>query len=190
MIKENVWAIIPARGGSKSTPLKNMKELFGRPLIDYTISAAKNIPEISRIICSTDHDGIRDHCLERQIEVSKRPDYLAGDDVSTLDVIKHFLNTCLEKDEVLPELLVLFEPTSPFVQVEQIYACIELLLEHRNLSSSQTIVEPPPNHHAFNQRVLDGDLVKFRFPKERENRFNKQRKPKFYVHGNLRVLRC
>ena len=190
MINQDVWAIIPARGGSKSTPLKNMKDLGGHPLIEYSISVAKKSPDITRIICSTDHDGISDYCVDRKIEVSKRPDYLAGDDVSTLDVILHFLKTSIENQEILPELLVLFEPTSPFVQPTQVHDCIELMKANSNASSAQTLVEPPPNHHAFNQRFLDGQWVKFKYPEERENRFNKQRKPKFYVHGNLRVLRC
>lgn len=190
MGNSDVWAIIPARGGSKSIPLKNMKDLGGVPLIEYSIALAKRIPEISRIVCSTDHDGIGDYCLSRQIEVAARPTDLAGDDIATLDVLVDFLKTQVEKHDVLPELLVLFEPTSPFVQRAQVQDCIALMRANRHASSVQTLVEPPPNHHAFNQRFFDGELVKFRYPAERENRFNKQRKPKFYVHGNLRVLRC
>jgi CMP-N,N'-diacetyllegionaminic acid synthase len=190
MISQEVWAIIPARGGSKSTPLKNMKKLRGRPLIDYVISVAKNSPEITRIICSTDHDGIKDYCIDRGIEVSIRPDYLSGDDVPTLDVITHFLKGCVDSNIMLPDLLVLFEPTSPFVQESHVYDCIDLMKSMKDATSVQTLIEPPPNHHAFNQRVLEDGRVKFRFPEERENKFNKQQKPNFYVHGNLRVLRC
>ena len=190
MISQEVWAIIPARGGSKSTPLKNMKKLGGWPLIDYVISVAKNSPGITRIICSTDHDGIKDHCIKRGIEVSTRPDYLSGDDVSTLDVITHFLKGCVDNYHVFPNLLVLFEPTSPFVQESHVHDCIDLMKSTKDATSVQTIIEPPPNHHAFNQRFLEDGCVKFRYSEDRENRINKQQKPKFYVHGNLRVLRC
>jgi CMP-N,N'-diacetyllegionaminic acid synthase len=189
MNSSDIWAIIPARGGSKSIPLKNMKLLGGAPLIDYVIKVAKNSPEITRVICSTDHDLIKKHCLKRGIEVSSRPDHLSGDDISTLDVIIHLLQEIIDRGENLPELIVLFEPTSPFVQKSHVSECLNLMRINKEFTSAQTIVEPPPNHHAYNQRTFEDGCVKFRFPNERLNKINKQQKPKFYVHGNLRVLR-
>jgi CMP-N-acetylneuraminic acid synthetase len=184
-----VWALIPARGGSKSIPLKNMVKLKGRPLIDYAIIAAKKSAIISRIFCSTDNQEITNFCNKREIEVQERPSSLAGDNISSLDVIIYFLNAIIDNEGALPDYLVFLEPTSPFVLPDHIQGCIDLLNENPTADSAQTITYLPSNHHAYNQRYLDNGFLYFRFPYERVGRFNKQSKPEFYIHGNLRVMR-
>jgi len=187
--KEETWAFIPARGGSKSIPMKNMVKLGGRPLIEYVIRAGQASHSVSRIICSTENDKIADFCIASGIEVQKRPFSLAQDNIPTLDVIVYFLETFIKEEGAVASIIVLLEPTSPFVLPRHIDECVALIKSEPEVDSVQSVTPVPPNHHAYNQRFLKDGLLRFRFPGERVGRFNKQLKPKFYVHGNLRVLR-
>lgn len=187
--KDEVWALIPARGGSKSIPMKNMAKLNGRPLIDYVIKAGKASPSISRIICSTENEEIAAFCYMSDIEVQKRPPELAQDNVPTLDVVIYFLDTLIKEEGVVADIIVLLESTSPFVLIQHIEECIKLLKSDPIADSAQTITPVSPNNHAYNQRYLSNNFVEFQFSKERHIYYNKQLKPELFVHGNVRVLR-
>jgi CMP-N,N'-diacetyllegionaminic acid synthase len=187
--KDQVLAFIPARGNSKSIPFKNMVNLNGRPLINYVIKSGKASRSVSRIICSTENEQIKGFCKACGIEVQDRPKALAEDNASTQDVIIYFLETLLKTEGIIGDIIVLLEPTSPFVLPRHIDDCVKLLKSNQSADSVQSITLVHPNHHAYNQRYLEGDRVYFRFPEERKKFYNKQLKPKFYVHGNLRVFR-
>jgi len=186
---KETWALILARGGSKSIPLKNMVELNGRPLIDFVIRSSQISQEITRIFCSTDHAKIKAYCQERGIEICDRPPELAEDDIPSLEVILHFLNNMIEKEKTLPEFLVLMEPTSPFVLPEHVDRCVAMLKDDPAADSSQTVCQVEPNSHAYNQRYNDSNGSHFIFPQKRELYFNKQLKPNFFIHGNVRIMR-
>lgn len=109
---KKVLAVIPARGGSKRLPRKNILPLGGRPLICWTILAALGCKYIDRIIVSTDDDEIADVSRKSGADVPfLRPDELAVDDASTIDVVMHLLNE-LEKKENDYHYIVLLQPTS------------------------------------------------------------------------------
>lgn len=191
-IKKNdheIWGIIPARGGSKSIPLKNLVKLNGRPLIEYVIAAAKASGAITRIICSTDHNRIKSLCLEKNIEVHMRPKQLAADDTNVLDVLIFLLEQYQKNEGILPFAIVLLQPTSPFTLSDHIDACVQHLKENELANSTQTVSEFPHNYHAFNQRMIEDGSVAFRFSEERKKYYNKQAKPKFYIFGNLVAVR-
>jgi phosphoglycerate dehydrogenase-like enzyme/CMP-N-acetylneuraminic acid synthetase len=187
--KDSVLAMIPARGGSKSVPLKNMALLNGKPLIDYAISVAKETKIISRIICSTDSTKISSYCKDNSIEVQSRPDKLSKDNISTIEVIIYLLETILNTDKSLPEYLVLLEPTSPFVMPNHIEMCIDALKKDPTASSAQTVTRASSNSHAYNQRYHDENGSHFLFINERKISTNKQSKPDFFIHGNVRIMR-
>lgn len=107
-------AIIPARGGSKGVPKKNIKKLGGKPLIYYTIEAAREIFADDLIIISTDDLEIK-QCVEKTgINVPfLRPKDLASDTAGTYEVLIHALNH-VEQKGYLPDILILLQPTSPF----------------------------------------------------------------------------
>lgn len=97
----NTLVIIPARGGSKGIPYKNIKQLQGRPLIYYTIDAARCITDDAHICISTDDNKIIKTVEDYGISVPfKRPDALATDTAGTYEVLLHALN-CYEKGENL-----------------------------------------------------------------------------------------
>ena len=181
------WAFIPARGGSKSIPLKNLAKLNGRPLLEYAVRAAHAVGKVQKIICSTDHPEIVQCAHSLGIEVHHRSEALSGDTVSTVAVIEGFLEEISPLEH--PEMMLLLEPTSPFVKAGQISEAIEKLIQNPSVDSVQTVTEPLPNHHAFNQRVMSEGELSFRFADLRKGLFNKQLKPRLLVHGNLRVFR-
>lgn len=179
-----VWALIPARGGSKSIPLKNLLSLGGQPLLEFGVRAAQASSRIARIICSTDSDTIAERASVLQIEVDRRPAHLATDDAPVADVACEFLAR-----NGSPDILVLVQPTSPFLLPEHIEALLDAMGRDSAAQSGQTIVPCPHNHHAWNQREIVGGHVRFKFAAERAVAYNKQSKPKLYVFGNLVAAR-
>ena len=181
--------LIPARGGSKSILLKNLAPVAGRPMITYVMAAGLKAATLSRVYCSTDHPAIAQVCREGGVEVLDRPAHLGEDDTPVIAVVRQVLETVAQRDGRMPGLVALLQPTSPFLLAEHINACVQALRQQPTADSSQTITSVFHNAHAFNQRVVEGGLVRFRFPEERAAAYNKQRKPKHYVFGNLVVTR-
>lgn len=104
-----VWALIPARGGSKGLPRKNVLDLKGKPLIAWTIEAALDATCITRTLLSSDDEEIMQIAEEYGCEVAfRRPAHLASDISSSLDVVLHLFDTL-----GAPDYLVLLQPTSP-----------------------------------------------------------------------------
>jgi CMP-N-acetylneuraminic acid synthetase len=188
--KDFVLAVIPARGGSKSIPLKNMTMLGGRPLLSYVIGTAKKSSGLNEVVCSTDNETIARFCREQDIQVILRPDNLSGDDTPIADVMVHILETWHKMYDFIPGIVPLLQPTSPFILAGQLDELIRIMKQYPEADSAQTIATLPHNHHAFNQRIVEGKRVKFRFPEERLKCFNKQLKPKHHIFGNLLVTRA
>jgi N-acylneuraminate cytidylyltransferase len=131
-----ILALIPARGGSKRLPGKNIRELGGRPLINWSIEIAKAISEVSEVIVSTDDPAIASVAQAAGIEVPwLRPASLAKDDSTSVDVALHALKRYEENDTKFDGILLL-QPTSPFRTVEMIKEGMELF---RN-SSMKSVV--------------------------------------------------
>lgn len=119
-------AIIPARGGSRGVPGKNIRPLGGRPLIHYTIEAARACFEDGRILVSTDDEEIRRTAEETGLEVPfLRPPHLADDRSPMRDVLLHALEWSGEQGYA-PDVLVLLQPTSPFRTARHIREAMEL----------------------------------------------------------------
>lgn len=116
-------AIIPARGGSKRLPNKNLLNLAGKPLIAWTIESAKNSKYIKDIILSSDSEDILEIGRRYGVTSLKRPDFLATDTAKTDDVILHHLKELEEK----PDYIVLLQPTSPLRTSKHIDEAIEYL---------------------------------------------------------------
>jgi len=169
--------------------MKNVVDLCGRPLIDYVILAAKQSKTINRLICSTDNKNIASRVKAHGVEVLGRPELLAGDLTPVLDVFIDMLNRIGSREKRIAEVLVILQPTSPFLRPQDIDQAIDLLENDPEADSVQTITSFPHNYHAFNQRVIENGWVTFRFPEERKKYFNKNLKPKHYIFGNLIVTR-
>jgi CMP-N-acetylneuraminic acid synthetase len=109
-----ILGLIPARGGSKGIPGKNIKNLDGKPLLQYTFESAKNSKLLSKVILSSDDPEIIAVAEEIGLEVPfRRPTALAADDTPTLDVVKHALNYFAQKGQNF-DAVCLLQPTTPF----------------------------------------------------------------------------
>lgn len=124
-----IVAIIPARGGSKGIPRKNIKQLFGKPLIVWTIEHAKKSRYIGRITVSTEDKEIAEISKKYGAEVIERPEELAKDETPTIDVIFHVLQV-IKAENFEPEIVVLLQPTSPLRNAQDIDNAIELFLKN------------------------------------------------------------
>ena len=124
----SVIAIIPARGGSKSIPFKNIHKLAGKPLIEYTIDTALKSKKIDKIIVSTDSNEIINTVSKYNgVIVLKRPDYLSTDESSTESCLLHVLDTLNKDQNYIPKIVLTLEPTSPFRSLKTINDAIKKL---------------------------------------------------------------
>jgi len=186
---DEIVGLIPARGGSKGVPHKNIAPLLGQPLLRFVIEAGRAARGLGRIFCSTDDARIAAVAAKFDVEVVARPADLAGDDSPVLAAIVHFLDGLGAQEGRVPAAVVLLQPTSPFLLPEHIEACLDGLERYPAAQSAQTVTSVPHNMHAFNQRQFDGPFVRFRFEAERNLAYNRQRKPVLYGFGNLYVTR-
>ena len=125
-----VVAIIPARGGSKTIPKKNIRPLAGKPLIYYTVEEAKRSKYLDRILVSTDDDEIARICRGFGVEVIERPPEFATDTSPTELALIHVVETLKDKEGYEADVIVTLEPTSPLRTYELIDKCIETLLRN------------------------------------------------------------
>lgn len=120
-------AIIPARGGSKRIPKKNIKHFLGKPIISYSIITAQKSNIFDKIIVSTDDDRIADISKEYGADIPFiRPANLADDHTTTVDVINHAINW-LNKNGNIYDAVCCIYPTAPFIRISDLKKGLELL---------------------------------------------------------------
>jgi N-acylneuraminate cytidylyltransferase len=124
------WAIIPARGGSKGVPEKNLQLVGGRSLVSRAISACVAAEFVDRVIVSTDDPRIKGEALACGAEVIDRPAELAGDDSSSESAILHALGEISPNRAELPEVTLLVQCTSPFTRSSDLDALVRLIKDH------------------------------------------------------------
>jgi len=137
-----VLAIVPARGGSKGVPGKNVRLLGGRTLLEYTAAAARDSAVIDRIVLSTDSEEVAAAGRAAGLEVPfLRPAALAQDDTPMLPVIRHAIDE-VTRAGWTPELVVLLQPTSPLRRPDHVARAVDLL-RSSGADSVVTVVEVP-----------------------------------------------
>ena len=152
---------MPARGGSKGIPDKNIRPLAGRTLLEYAAQAASASGVIDRVVLSTDSERIAGEGRRAGLEVPfLRPAALAGDDTPMLPVIEHAV-AFLEAEGWTPEIVVLLQPTSPLRTPAHIREAVRILREP-GCDSVVTVVELPRHLSPdYVMRIDDGRLVPF-----------------------------
>ena len=142
MTRGAVLALVPARGGSKGVPGKNVKPLAGHSLLEYTARAARDSGVIDRIVLSTDSPEIADAGRRAGMEAPfMRPASLAADDTPMLPVIQHALAEIV-RSGWSPDIIVLLQPTSPLRRPDHVRDAVNLLRE-TDADSVVTVVEVP-----------------------------------------------
>lgn len=156
---ERVLGLVPARGGSKGVPGKNVRLLAGRPLLAYTAAAARDSGVIDRVVLSTDSEAIAAVGRELGLEVPfLRPAALSGDDAPMLPVLTHALEA-LDAGGWHAGIVVLLQPTSPLRRPEHIREAVRLLRE-TGADSVVTVVEVPRHLSPDYVMRIDGGALR------------------------------
>lgn len=142
----NILAIIPARGGSKGIPGKNIKLLGGKPLLQYTVEAARESKLLSRVIVSTEDSAIIEVAKALGVEVPfVRPAHLATDNSGSLEVVQHALTFFKEQEEFF-DAVCLLQPTTPFREKGSIDEALQQFI-NRGVDSLVSVREVPAEYN-------------------------------------------
>lgn len=178
---ERVLGLIPARGGSKGLPGKNLKMIAGKPLIAHTIEAALKATRLDRVVVSTDDEAIAEAARQAGAEVPfMRPAQYAGDESPSMAVVHHALAWfSVQGGGYRPDAVALLSPTCPLRTAEQIDAVIGLL-ESDDIDSACTVVSSPAHPHFILSRDDSGRMG---FVMDVDHRpLRRQDLVPFYVH--------
>jgi CMP-N,N'-diacetyllegionaminic acid synthase len=176
-----ILALIPARGGSTGIKQKNILNLGGKPLIQYSIDSAKNSKKITRIVVSTDDPKIKKISQSLSAEVPfLRPKKFAKKNSLMIDVIKHTLNSLKSKFSYCPDIVSLLQPTTPFRNTSIIDLSINQLIKSN--ATSVISVSPIRQHPLISFRYIDNFLTSFS-PYSEKNSNRQNREKLFYPTG-------
>lgn len=187
---QEVLAIIPARGGSKGVPGKNIRSLGGKPLIAWTIEAALGSSAPKRVVVSTDDEAIAQIARKHGAEVPfLRPSEIAQDDTPDLPVCRHALTWLMQHEHYRPDLVAWLRPTAPLRTAADVDGAIELLQKtDADCVRSVCLTE----HHPYWMKRLDeGRLVPFMEGLDENKYYRRQLLPPAYrYNGAVDVVRC
>jgi CMP-N,N'-diacetyllegionaminic acid synthase len=155
-MKTGILAIIPARGGSKGLPRKNIRRINGKPLIYYTIKEAQESKFLDRIVVSTDDQEIARVAISFGVEVITRPAELAMDDTPSLPVFQHAIRYLEEVGDSYYDTIVILQPTSPLRTAADIDGAIGKYLQTGCGSVLSVCRAEHPPHWMF---TLQGDIL-------------------------------
>ena len=165
VVVPEVVAVVPARGGSKGLPRKNIRQLGGHPLIGYSVAAARAARRVSRTICSTDDAEIADAAKRYGAEVPfMRPAELASDLTPDLGVFDHLLQWLMTNEGWCPEILVQLRPTSPVRPSVLIDEAIDLLMSNPEATAVRTVCRAPCNPYKMWRLPDDDPTGQFMLP--------------------------
>ncbi len=181
----NVLGVVPARGGSKAIPGKNLASIGGRPLLAYTADAARGSRRLTRVVVSTDDAAIADAARALGLEVPfLRPAELAADDTPMLPVLQHAARE-LAREGFAADAVVLLQPTSPLRRAEHIDRAVDLL-ESTGADSVVSVVEVPHPFTPVSVLRLDGERLRPYLDGETVTR--RQDKPRLFARNGPAVL--
>lgn len=181
-MKNKFLAIVPARGGSKRFPRKNILDLCGKPLIAYSIEAGLKSKYIDKVVVSSDDEEILQISKKFGAETIKRPDILASDTATTFDAIKHTIDNFENYDYI-----VLLQPTSPLRNEKHIDEAIELL-EEKKANAVVSVCEM--DHSPLWSNTLDDTLSMNNFLKDEVLNKRSQDLEKYYrLNGAIYICK-
>lgn len=183
-----ILTIIPARAGSKRIPDKNIKLLNGFPLIYYSINAAKQSKYSDRIVVSTDSEIIASIAKKYGAEIPfLRPKELATDTSSSIDVLLHCVKFLKKNEKYKPDLVLLFQPTSPLCNTDDINGLIEKFNKNINIYDSIVSVKKVTEHPEWVYKTNNVYLKKF----IKSNKFLKSQDipVKYIINGALYLVK-
>jgi CMP-N,N'-diacetyllegionaminic acid synthase len=182
-----ILGIIPARGGSKGVPGKNIRMLAGKPLISHTIEAALH-SQLTKTIVSTDDENIAALAKHAGIEVPFiRPPEISGDTAKSIDVALHALSEMEKIDKCQYDAIMLLQPTAPFKTAEDIDQCIKIFEANPQADSVISVVDVLAHHPARMKYLENGKLIDPPFCEAYENQ-NRQELRQLYIRNGAIYL--
>ncbi|PBI89467.1 N-acylneuraminate cytidylyltransferase [Flavobacterium sp. ACN2] len=146
-----VLALIPARGGSKGVPEKNIKELGNKPLVAHAIECAIQSTYVSKIVLSTDDEKIATIGRQYDIDVLKRPAYLAEDNSNVVETVEHVIKEYNEDFDII----VLLQPTSPLRTYSDLDNIVNLLIDKTEIDGVISVVPMNDTHPARMYNLME-----------------------------------
>ena len=180
--------LVPARGGSKGIPRKNVLPVGGKPLIAWTIAAALATPGVSRVLVSTDDDEIAQVARAHGAEVPfLRPAELSTDTASSLDVALHALDWLEKEVSETPDYLLFLQPTSPLRQTADIVAAMQLAVT-QEADAVLGVCEAAPHPYLARCVSAEGVISDF-LPISRKPATRQEYPPAYVINGALYLIR-
>jgi len=156
-----ILGIIPARGGSKRIPRKNLRPFGGAPLIWHSIASAKKSQRLTRLLVSSEDDEILEFCTSIDSNLPfRRSKKLAADDTPTLPVITDVVNRLEEREGYQPDIIVVLQPTSPLRTAVHIDEGVGLFLSS-NVDSVVSVIEIPHQFTPFSAMTIEHGMLLF-----------------------------
>ena len=187
-MEKEILAIIPARGGSKGLPQKNILKLAGKPLVAHSIEVALESKYIKRVIVSTDDGGIAKIAEKYGAEIITRPSEISGDDTPDLPVFQHAIRELKEKQNYSPEIVVNLRPTCPLRSINDVNDAIKKMLQHD--CDSVRSVKKVTQHPYWMFEVIKDDLNNFIKDIDFNRYYQRQLLPNLYiVNGAVDVMK-
>ena len=189
-MNEKILALIPARGGSKGVPRKNIRNVGGRPLISYSIESALAVgKDFHRVIVSTDDPEIAEISKKFGAEVPFiRPNNLGGDKIPMLPVIKHAIQFVEEQDNIKLDWVFLLQPTAPMRSSGDIKAAINLA-KKGDCDSVISVVQVFAVHPILMKRIENDQLLPFCIEEKEGTRRQDYQPPAYMRNGAVYLTR-
>lgn len=152
-----VLAVVPARGGSKGVPLKNLRPVQNVPIVELAGRVACKVDCIDHAVVSTDHDDIAAAAVAGGLsDAFRRPENLSGDRISDVQVLTHALVTMEAQDERQYDIIVMLQPTSPLRQPHHVADTITKLVNGK-YDAVWTVSETDSKNHPYKQLTIDDE---------------------------------
>jgi len=186
----SILVVVPARGGSKGIPLKNIYPLSGKPLIAYTGDVIQQLDYIDRAVVSTDHEKIAEVAQASGIAAPfYRPESLSGDIIGDWDVLHHALNEMERQDNRRYDIVVMLQPTSPLRKPKHVTRTIKTLIEG-GYDAVWTVSQTDSKGHPLKQLVVsDAGELNFYDPRGTAIKARQQLTPVYHRNGVAYAIR-
>jgi len=179
--------IIPARGGSKGIPNKNMIDLAGEPLLYYTLTESRKSKYLDKVILSSDDETIIEYGKSLGVEAPfKRPIKFAEDKSSMISVIEHAINWLKENQKYVPDAIMLLQPTSPLRTAEHIDEAIKKFEEE---DADSLISVSRPQEHPMEMVYFQNNLLKFVVNRNRKEKIQMRQNYQecYFINGAIYI---
>jgi CMP-N,N'-diacetyllegionaminic acid synthase len=178
-----VLAVVPARGGSKGIPLKNLRPVLGVPMVALVGQVIRALPMIDRAVVSTDHEEIALVAEAAGISAPfRRPPEISGDRIGDWDVLVHALRESERLDGVTYDIIVMLQPTSPLRRPEHVRAAIEMLVEGK-WDAVWTLSETDSKAHPLKQLTVTAGEMEYYDPAGKAIIARQQLTPVYHRNG-------